>query len=77
MLTKPALRGRVRARAAATRTDSILVSFCVYPAPERREKDGGHGDDCRKVAVTRKYFKIKLLRFVSETSTLFVFISLL
>lgn len=48
MLTKPALRGRVRARAAATRTDSMLVSFCVYPAPERREKDGGHGDDLEK-----------------------------
>lgn len=48
MLTNPALRGRVRARAAATRTDSMLVSFCVYPIPEGREKDGGHGDDLEK-----------------------------
>lgn len=38
VLTNPALRGRLRARAAATRTDSMLVSYEVCPAPgEERE----------------------------------------
>lgn len=44
LLTNPARRGRLRARAAATRTDNMLVSCRVYPAPERGEKDGGHGN---------------------------------
>lgn len=73
MLTNPALRGRVRARAAATRTDSMLVSFCVYllRSGERRMADTVTAR--RKVAVTRKFFKIKHLRFVSKMLTLLCF----
>ena len=63
MLTNPARLGRVRARAAATRTDSILMFLCGSAllqnrlnCVERSEEDGGHSNDYRKVTVPRKHY---------------------
>lgn len=41
--TNPVLRGRLRATAAASRTDSMFETGGCVLLPELREKDGGQG----------------------------------